>query len=149
MKTLEIETDYLLAPKYRKVGKLVCIFGWLVVVLLMQGLLFLGVDRELLDEFGLFMLHLPLSLGLYFILFAKEKKEDEFYLSLRLKSISRGVVLLMITASMLPVLSNIQNLIVGGDIALPDVGGNLAVCTLLLIYSNLSLHPQVLDDSYM
>jgi hypothetical protein len=137
MKTLRIETDYLLAPKYRKVGKLVCVLGWLVIVLIARGLLSLGFDRELLDEFISYFLHLPFSLGLYFILFAKEKKEDEFYLSLRLKSISRGVVLLVLSTAMLPVLSNLHNLIIGENIALPDVGGNLAVCTLLLIYSNI------------
>lgn len=137
MKTLRIETDYLLAPKYRKVGKLVCIFGWLVIVPFTVEILALGIDIELLDEFGLFIIHLPLSLGLYLILFSKEKNEDEFYLSLRLKSISRWVVILIIAIAMLPLLSNIFNLIVGENIALPDVGGNLAVCTLLLIYSNL------------
>jgi len=137
MKTLRIETDYLLAPKYRKVGKLVCIFGWLVIVPFTVGILALGIDIELLDEFGLFIIHLPLSLGLYLILFSKEKNEDEFYLSLRLKSISRGVVILIIAIAMLPLLSNIFNLIVGENIALPDVGGNLAFFTLLLIYSNL------------
>jgi hypothetical protein len=137
MKTLRIETDYLLAPKYRKVGKLVCVLGWLVIVLIARGLLSLGFDRELLDEFISYFLHLPFSLGLYFILFAKEKKEDEFYLSLRLRSISRGVVLLIIVIAMLPLLSNIFNLIIGENIVLPDVGGNLAVCTLLLFYSNI------------
>ena len=100
-------------------------------------ILALGIDIELLDEFGLFIIHLPLSLGLYLILFSKEKNEDEFYLSLRLKSISRGVVILIIAIAMLPLLSNIFNLIVGENIALPDVGGNLAFFTLLLIYSNL------------
>lgn len=136
MKTLRIETDYLLAPKYRKVGKVICILGLPVILLIAMGLLFLGVDIKILDEFGLFIIHLPLSLGLYLILFSKENNEDEFYLSLRLKSISRGVVILIIAIILLPIFSNLYNLIVGDNIVLPDVGGNLAICTLLLAYSN-------------
>ena len=82
------------------------------------------------------MMHVPLSIGLYLILFSKERDEDEFFLNLRLRSIARGVVMIVTAMVLLPFYSNVFRLFTNADVALPDVGGNMAVCTLLLAYAN-------------
>ena len=108
-----------------------------VVLLLNSALLLLfDLDSTYWDEWGLYMMHVPLSIGLYLILFSKERDEDEFFLNLRLRSIARGVVMIVTAMVLLPFYSNVFRLFTNADVALPDVGGNMAVCTLLLAYAN-------------
>lgn len=137
MKLFDARTDFLLPHHYRAIGKWIF---WLSVpaVLLITSSLMIAFDLEFAfwDEWGLYLMHLPLSIGLYLVLFSKEKNEDEFYLNLRLRSIARGVILIVVAVALLPFYSNLFGLVVGRAIVLPDIGGNMAVCTLLLVYAN-------------
>ena len=136
-KSLSFERDSLLPHRYRKIGIWTCGLGVPVVLLINSLLLItLDLDPRYWDEWGLYLIHVPLSVGLYWILFAEEKNEDEFYLSLRLRAIARGVMMIIVAIAMLPVIASVRSLIIGREIVLPDAGGNMAVCTLLLIYAN-------------
>lgn len=136
-KVFGFEADSLLPRRYRIIGI------WMCVLVIPEAFLIDFLLREAFDlnssywnEWGLYILHLPLSVGLYFILFSKEKNEDELYLGLRLQSITRGVMMIVVAIALLPVCSNLGSLIIGRAVTLPDVGSNMAVCTLLLIYAN-------------
>ena len=136
-KNLGAQVDFLLEHRCRKLGKIVLALA--IPAMLLFHLLavhIFGVDSTYWDEWGLYLIHAPLSLGLYFILFSKEKDEDEFYLSLRLRSIARGVILVFLAVALLPFCFNLIGLATGRSLSLPDVGGNMAVCTLLLTYAN-------------
>lgn len=140
-KNLDVDESFLLAHRYRRVGMGVCILG--IPVILLINRMFLSVfnfDPTYWDEWGLYMMHIPLSLGLYLILFSREKQEDELYLNLRLRSLAYGVHAIIVTVALLPVLASLSNLFRGGGIILPDVGGNMAVCTLLLIVANFAYY---------
>ena len=129
--------DFLLHHRYRRVGMWICLLAIPAVVVLNRVLrLVFNLGSEYWIEWGLYMMHLPLSLGLYLILFSEEKQEDEFYLSLRLRAVARGVVMVVTATALLPVIASIRSLFLGGEAMLPDVGGNMAVCTVLLIYAN-------------
>ena len=136
-KSLSFERDSLLPHRYRKIGIWTCGLGVPLVLLINSLLLItLDLDPDYWDEWGLYLMHVPLSVGLYWILFAEEKNEDEFYLSLRLRAIARGVMMIVVTMAMLPVYGSLGSLIIGWGIVLPDIGGNMAVCTLLLATAN-------------
>ncbi len=140
-KSLSFEKDSLLAHRYRRLGLWICILA-IPAGLLIKSLLLitLNLDSHYWDEWGLYTMHLPLSLGLYLILFSEERQEDEFYLSLRLHAVARGVIMIVTAEALLPVFANLSNLVVRREaiLILPDVGGNMAVCTLLLFYANLA-----------
>ena len=131
------DKDFLLHPRYRRVGMWTCMLA-IPAALLLNSLLRLLADLNTTfwDEWGLYMMHLPLSIGLYLMLFSQEKNEDEFYLSLRLRAIARGVIMIVSAVALLPVFANLHSFIIEREIMLPDVGGNMAVCTLLLVYAN-------------
>ena len=138
-KNLGAQVDFLLDRHYRRLGKVVLVltipavllFHWLAVHTV-------GANSAYWDEWGLYLIHTSLSLGLYLILFSKEKNEDEFYLSLRLRSIARGVIMVFSAVALLPFFFNLVGLVIGRSFALPNVGGNMAVCTLLLFYANMA-----------
>jgi hypothetical protein len=140
-KSLDVDGSFLLAHRYRRVGVGVCILGIPMVLLLNSALLLVfNLDPAYWDEWGLYMMHAPVSLGLYLILFSQEKQEDELYLNLRLRSLAYGVHAIIVTVALLPVFASLSSLVRGGGIILPDVGGNMAVCTLLLIVANFAYY---------
>ena len=131
------DKDFLLPPRYRRIGICICILAIPIVIVFDRVLrLVLNLGSEYWIEWGLYMIHIPWGVGLYLILFSQEKQEDEFYLNLRLRSVAKGVVMIVTAIALLPIYSIIGSLIVGRDIVLPDIGGNMAVCTLLLVYTN-------------
>ena len=131
------DKDFLLHHRYRRVGMWVCLLAIPAVVVLDRVLrLVFNLGSEYWIEWGLYMMHVPLGVGLYLILFSQEKQEDEFYLNLRLRSVAKGVVMIVTAIALLPIYNIIGSLIIGRDIVLPDIGGNMAVCTLLLVYTN-------------
>ena len=139
MKSFSAQVDFLLPHRYRIIGMLVCFLsvpGVSLIFFLVRKIF--GVSMAFWSEWGLYLIHVPLSLGLYLILFSEEKNEDEFYLSLRLRSIARGVIVTVSAMALLPFYANLPALIVERNITLPDVGGNMAVCTLLLVYANVA-----------
>jgi hypothetical protein len=87
------------------------------------------------DEWGGFVLHIPISIGLFWILFAKETAEDEMYFGLRLKAMFHGVRFVFAAFIFLPFIS-IVRMAFGYELTQIDVGGNLAVVSLLLLYAN-------------
>lgn len=86
------------------------------------------------QEWGISILHYPFSIALGLIIFSREKQEDEMVKNIRYKSFVKGVYYLLIAILLLPVLSNISNLILGREVRMPDLGGMLAVVNLLLFY---------------
>ena len=131
------DKDFLLHPRYRRVGMWICLLAIPTVVVIDRVLrLAFNLGFKYWIEWGLYMMHLPLSIGLYLMLFSQEKNEDEFYLSLRLRAIARGVIMIVSAVALLPVFANLHSFIIEREIMLPDVGGNMAVCTLLLVYAN-------------
>ncbi len=136
-KNLDVDENFLLAHRYRRIGVWVCILGIPVVLFLVFAVMIvLDLSIDFWKEWGLYFIHLQLSLGLYLILFSREKEEDELYLNLRLRSLAYSVYSIVVTVALLPVFASLSSLIRGGGIMLPDVGGNMAVCTLLLIVAN-------------
>lgn len=136
-KKLDFDENFLLAHRYRHLGIWVCILGVPAVLLLNSVLLLLfDLNPAYWDEWGLYMMHVPLSLGLYLILFSQEKQEDELYLNLRLRSIAYSVYAIVVSVALLPVFASLSSSIRGGGTVLPDIGGNMAVCTLLLAVAN-------------
>ena len=131
------DRNILLPHCFRKIGMLIFFLG-IPAVLLLTSLfvLLFNISFAFWDEWGLYLMHVPLSFGLYLVLFSEEKNEDEFYLSLRLRSIASGVIAIVSAMALLPFYMNVLWLIIGRDTALPDIGGNMAVCTLLLAYAN-------------
>ena len=94
MKDLEKIEIFLLSTSYKRLGLWVIMLGLPVVLLLATLLVFTlpdGIFPGFWDEWGLFLLHIPLSAGMYLILFSKEKEEDEMYQMLRLKALMHGV----------------------------------------------------------
>ncbi|CAD5250609.1 MULTISPECIES: hypothetical protein [unclassified Imperialibacter] len=85
---------------------------------------------------GLFFLHVPLSIGLFFLLFAREKEEDELFLALRFKAMMHGIRFTFVAMLFLPMMAWVSAIWRGMPYHFPEVGGNLAVVTLLLLYSN-------------
>lgn len=139
MKNLEKIEMYLLPSSYRVFG-LILIFGGIPLVLGIFSMLVLNLESksgmDYWNEWGGFLLHIPLSLGLYYTLFAREKEEDEMYLGLRLKAMLQGIRFIFVAIIMLPLFANFMPIINGQPIAQPNIGGNLAVVTLLLLYAN-------------
>lgn len=138
-KNLDVDENFLLAHRYRRLGVWICILTFPAVLPLNSVLLLaFDLDTAYWDEWGLYMIHVPLSLGLYLILFSREKQEDELYLNLRLRSLAYGVYSTVVAVALLPVFASLSSLVAGRGIVLPDLGGNMAVCTLLLIVANLA-----------
>ncbi|MGB3849876.1 MAG: hypothetical protein WA958_07895 [Tunicatimonas sp.] len=148
---LGFERDSLLPHYYRSIGIGVCLLiipeAFLFDALLQAVFNLESSDQ---DQWGLYTVHLLLTVGLYFILFSREKSEDEFYLDLRLRAVTRGVMMIVVAMVMMPVFANLSSLFIGRELVLPDVGGNMAVCTLLLFYANIayffSKFRMVIDD---
>ena len=136
-KKLDVDKSFLPAHRYRHLGIWICILA-IPAVLLLNSLLLLAfnLDPTYWDEWGLYMMHVPLSLGLYLILFSQERQEDELYLNLRLRSLAYSVHSIVVAVALLPVFAGLSSLVAGKSIVLPDVGGNMAVCTLLLVVAN-------------
>ncbi len=139
LKTMENINQYLLPYRFKRLGYYLIIAG-IPLVLAIFTLLVFQVDSSAFkvywDEFGGYFLHLPLSLGLFWILFSTEKGEDEMFLQLRLKATFHGIRFIFIAILFLPVFGLFNNLISEAPVSLPDIGGNLAVVTLLLAYAN-------------
>lgn len=91
-----------------------------------------------MDEWKGYLIHIPISLGLFWILFASEKEEDEMFLNLRLKATFHGIRFVFAGVIFLPVISMISVWGFGNEFKSIDVGGNLAVVSLLLLYTNIS-----------
>ncbi len=142
MKNLNDLNQILFPTKFKLWGKILLI-GGVPLSLLMITLLVFMLPSEMSDKFpdfwdewGLFIIHIPISVGLFWMLFAREKDEDEMYLTLRLKATIHGIRFIFIAILMLPLFSNLTALFLDKVIGVPDIGGNLAVVTLLLVYAN-------------
>ena len=135
---VEIE-KFLLPNRYKKYGRRVLVLG-IPVVLSIFSLVVFQIDSrvfiEYWDEFGGYLLHIPLSLGLFWILFSHEKEEDEMYHLIRLKAMFHGIRFIFVAILMLPGFALVNNLITGDPVSMPNIGGNLAVVTLMLVYAN-------------
>ncbi|MGB3777387.1 MAG: hypothetical protein WA960_03445 [Tunicatimonas sp.] len=136
-KNLDVDEKFLLAHRYRRVGVWICILG-VPTVLLVVSVIMVALDLsiEFWREWGMYFINLPICVGLYLILFSQEKEEDELYLNLRLRSLAYSVYSIVVTIALLPVFASLGSLVIGRGIVLPDLGGNMAVCTLLLLAAN-------------
>ena len=138
MKSLSEIQNFLLPHSYHRYGLMILITGVPIVLLMMTVIVF-NIDepefKSFWDYWGGYLLHAPLSLGLFWMLFAKEKEEDEMYLMLRLKATFHGIRFIFIAILFLPGLSMVWAWYQHRPIELPDIGGNLAVVTLLLAYA--------------
>lgn len=74
-KKLDVDNNFLLAHHYRRWGVWICILAIPAALLLNSALLLVfNLDPAYWDEWGLYMMHVPLSLGLYLILFSFHNK---------------------------------------------------------------------------
>ena len=141
MKNLSQIELFLLPSAYRKRGFQLIFIGFPLAIVLMSLLVinWNSIETKLyLDEWIGYLFHIPISLGLFWILFATEKDEDEMYLSLRLKATFHGIRFAFIAILFLPVISLISAWVFGNEFKTVDIGGNLAVVSLLLLYTNVS-----------
>ncbi len=141
MKNLDQIEAFLLATSFKKWGWILLIGGIPVVLLIFTSIVMLGNMSHFAgfwESWGLFFLHIPLSLGLFFLLFAKEKNEDEMFLALRFKAMMHGIRFTFIAILLFPLLVGASNLWNSEPYHFPEVGGNLAVVTLLLFYTNVT-----------
>ncbi len=139
MKNFDNINHFLLPPQFRKYG-LVLIFGGLPTILLVMAVVVLkwrdSNFSTFWSEWGGYLLHLPISIGLFWMLFSSEYEEDEMYLNLRLKSMFHGIKFIFVAILMLPIFSfGSYYLGISEKLKTPDVGGNLAVVSLLLVYA--------------
>jgi hypothetical protein len=74
--------------------------------------------------------------GLFFLLFSREKEEDEMYMALRFKAMMHGIRFTFVAILFFPAWVWASTLWSGHPYHFPEVGGNLAVVTLLLFYAN-------------
>lgn len=139
MKDMENIEKFLLPTQFRKYGFLL-ILGGIPSILAFMSIIVLRQSDEFAQNYwnhwGGFLLHIPISMGLFWIFFAAEADEDEMYLSLRLKAAFHGIRFIFIALLMLPVFSILRTAIMGTEFRFPEIGGNLAVVTLLLVYAN-------------
>jgi len=139
MKSFIKVEQFLLPKQYRKYGWIL-LFGGIPFVLFVFSIIIFQVDSQEFanywDEFGGYLLHVPISLGLFWLLFSQEKEEDEFYQLLRLKSTFHGIRFIFIAVLMLPVFSFLISLLFSYELKMIDLGGPLAVVSLLLAYAN-------------
>ena len=70
-KSLSAHVDFLLPHRYRKIGKLVLILS--IPGLLLLNTLLMRILNLDLAYWNSYLLHVPLSLGLYLILFSKKR----------------------------------------------------------------------------
>lgn len=139
MKDFTNINDFLLPPVFRKYG-LLLIFGGIPAVLLFMTILVLNMQDpktgEYWSEWGGYLLHIPISMGLFWMLFASEHEEDEMYLTLRLKAMFHGIKFIFVAILMLPLFSLASySFGISDQLKAPDIGGNLAVVSLLLAYA--------------
>jgi hypothetical protein len=141
MKDLHIINQFLLPSHYRRYGWYLLIAGVPTVLVLFTLLIFNWSSeafRTYWNEWGGYLLHIPLSLGLFWTLFASEKDEDEMYQALRLKATFHGIRFIFLAMLLLPGISLARHWFTDSALQTPDVGGNLAVVTLLLLYANVA-----------
>ena len=139
MKSLNPIEDYLLPTAYRKYSYYLLVGGIPLIIILftLSLLLFRQANVPALwDEFGGFALHLPISIGLFWMLFAREQYEDEMFLQLRLKATFHGIRFIFIGVLALPIIIWIKSYGEENLLTMPDIGGNLAVVSLMLVYAN-------------
>lgn len=135
--------NFLLPYSYRKRGLYLIFLGIPAVLLLFTTIVFQVNSPEFKsywDHFGGYLLHLPLSIGLFWLLFAIEKEEDEMYQNLRMKATFHGIRFIFIAILFLPAFSLLRSLLTDTPLRLPDIGGNMAVVTLMLTYANASYY---------
>ena len=141
MNRLDQIEKFLLPHGYRRNGFMLIALG-LPVILLMMTTLVINKESDVVmsywKEWSGYLLHIPISLGLFWILFAAEQQEDEMFLSMRLKATFHGIRFAFIAVLFLPVISLISFWVFGNELKTIDVGGNLAVVSLLLLYANIS-----------
>ncbi len=141
MKNFDHIERFLLPPTFRKYGFLLIGAGLPLLFLVMTVLVINQNSAEVMHYWGEwsgYLLHIPISLGLFWVLFAAEREEDEMFLSMRLKATFHGIRFAFIAVLFLPVISMISAWGFGNELKTIDVGGNLAVVSLLLLYSNVS-----------
>ena len=138
MKSLVKIQDFLLPNSYYRYGLILLITGIPLVIVLMTVVVFSADEPEFKtywDQWGGYLLHIPLSIGLFWMLFARETDEDEMYMLLRLKATFHGIRFIFIAILFLPGLSMVWGWYKDLPYKMPDIGGNLAVVTLLLAYA--------------
>lgn len=141
MKNLNQIEKFLLPQSYRKRGYVLLSVGAPVVLIIMSIFVINYESDGIMEYWGEwsgYLMHFPISLGLFWILFASELDEDEMFLSMRLKATFHGIRFVFIAMLFLPIISMISAFGFGNQLKSIDLGGNLAVVSLLLLYSNIS-----------
>ncbi len=135
--------NFLLPFPYRRRGLYLIFLGTPLLLLLLSTVVFqVNTDdfKMYWDDFGGYLLHAPLSLGLFWLLFSVEKDEDEMFQQLRMKAIFHGIRFTFTAVLFLPAFGLLKSLFTNAPMALPDIGGNMAVVTLMLTYANASYY---------
>jgi len=137
----EIE-KYLLSNKYKKAGKILLAITPLIWLIIGFTHVFLNYPQEKFasywNNYGLILLHMPISLSLYFILLAKEKTEDEMFARLRMEAIIHGVRFIVYGVFAIALIGLLLWFLFGVKYGIGALGGEMAVVTLLLLYANVS-----------
>ena len=99
--------------QYKKVGYVLLILTlpFSIAVLVMMKELWPDFSNLYKGKLPLLVIQYPITLSLIFLVFSKEKVEDEMIQLMRFKSFVHGVYLLIVIALMFPFLSLINNLI--------------------------------------
>lgn len=141
MKDLSHIEKFLLPTAYRMYGMWLIVAG-IPAVLVVFSVIILsfkeGTDQSYWDIWGGYFIHIPISVGLFWTLFAAEKQEDEMYTALRLKATLHGIRFIFIAILFLPVFSIVSALWRETAVTPPNLGGNLAIVSLLLLYANVT-----------
>lgn len=134
----------LLHHRYKKAGYVLLIASLpisIAVSVLIRELRIDGFNLHRLD-LSLFIFQSFISLGLVFLVFSKEKIEDEMIQFMRFKSFVHGVYLLIVIALMFPFLSLINHLIFDTPIQMVAGDFNTSV-NFLLFYIFISMRARI------
>ena len=133
---------YLLPAKYKKTGWILLAISPLIWIVIYPTIFMIGMDYSsqdfsgFWDQYGLILVHLPISISLYIILMAREKEEDEMYARIRMEAIIHGLRFIVSGVFAVALLGLLLWFVFGIEYGIGAIGGEMAVISLFLVYAN-------------
>lgn len=135
--------------RYKKLGYTLLILTIPISIGILAMIKWLWSDVFALykEQWGLLIFQYLLILSLIFLVFSKEKIEDEMIQLIRFKSFVHGVYLLIVVALMFPFLSNVNNLILEKPFRLLSLGDFNTSVIFLLFYIFISMRARIFIEN--
>lgn len=146
-KALEVILDRvkLFHHRYKKLGYMLLILSLPISFAGLVMMKELGTDdfSQYSDAVTVLIFQYSITLSLIFLVFSKEKIEDEMIQLMRFKSFVHGVYLLIVIALIFPLLSYVNHLIFGGPFQLFGFGDFNTSVNFLLFYIFMSMRARI------